>query len=133
MNFKASLVASFMLASLLTGTTVESAQAQSPDIPQGAGAGTGTPGGGDQGSSQGRHMRKMDPQRMAKMRARMMKRFDTNGDGSLDETERAQMQAARKNRRGHGRKHRGGRRNQNGAGANSSGMPAGGTAGSPAN
>jgi hypothetical protein len=131
MNFKASLVASFMLASLLTGAMVEPAQAQSPDIPQGTGA--GTPGASEQGSSQGRRMRKMDPQRLAKMKERMMKRFDTNGDGSLDETERAQMQAARKNRRGHGRKHRGGRKNcsENGAGANSGCTPAGGTA--PAN
>jgi hypothetical protein len=131
MNLKASLVASFMLASfMLTSTMVEPVKAQNPDIPQGAGAGAG-----DQSGSQGKRMRKMDPQRRAKMRERMMKRFDTNGDGSLDETEKTQMQAARKNRKGHGRKHRGGRKhqNQNGAGANSGGMPVGGTAGSPPN
>lgn len=131
MNLKATLVASLMLAS----TALTPVLAQNSDNPQGSGSAAGSQFGG-QGGTTGKRMRKMDPQRLAKIKERMMKRFDTNGDGTLDETERAQMQAARKNRRAHGRKHRGGRKNQNSAGdssSNNSGMLPGGTPGNSGN
>jgi len=118
----------FMSADLF----IASANAQGTPVTPGADsspAATTPQSSPDIGDRSGKWKR-MDGQGGGRMRERMMEKFDTNHDGTLDDGERAAMRAAREQRKQQRGMAGGGKRGGlDGAGAGLSGGDAGATAG----